>query len=195
MQCTQCQNTFEIKAQDFEFYKKFNVPAPNLCHYCKLQNRLNFRNERTLYKRKSDLSGKEIISIYSADNRYKVYSTEEWWSDKYDAIEYGQDFDFYRPFFDQFQELLLKVPRIALFNVNPYNSDYCQQAYNNKNCYLCTVVTQCEDSMYLAHTNKADSSYDCSYTQNIQLCYDCVDSDKLYGCIRILAKNKAPKLC
>ncbi|KKP40510.1 MAG: hypothetical protein UR28_C0001G0020 [Candidatus Peregrinibacteria bacterium GW2011_GWF2_33_10] len=181
--CPQCQKPFEIRPQDIEFYAKFNVPSPTLCQYCRLQNRLNFRNERTLYNRQSDFTGRNIISIYTPNNRYKVYTTDEWWGDKWDGLEYGQEYNFSKPFFEQFQELLLKVPRITLFNVNPYNSDYCQQAYNNKNCYLCTVVTQCEDSMYLAHTNKADNSYDCSYTQNIQLCYDCLDSDKLYECI------------
>lgn len=154
-----------------------------MCPECRLQHRLNFRNERILYKRKSSLSGKPIISIYHDQHRYPVYAVDEWWGDKWDALDYGQDFDFRRSFFEQFQELLLKVPRIALFNVNPENSDYCQQAYNNRNCYLCTVVKDSEDSQYLTHTNKAKDSYDCSHTQNIQLSYECLDSDKLYECI------------
>jgi hypothetical protein len=42
-----------------------------------------------------------------------VYCHECWWSDKWDAIKYGQKFDFNRPFFDQFQELLQKCGRSA----------------------------------------------------------------------------------
>lgn len=154
-----------------------------MCPDCRLQHRLNFRNERTLYNRVSDLSGKKIISIYNTDCRYPVYSTEEWWSDKWDGLNYGRDFDFNRPFFEQFQELMLKVPRIALFNVNPTNSDYCQQAYNNKNCYLCMVLTDCEDSMYLSHINHAKDCFDCTLTHHIELCYECLDSNQLYGCV------------
>jgi len=181
--CARCRQAFTVRDADLKFYENFSVPPPRFCPECRLQHRLQFRNERTLYKRQSTLSQKPIISIYHAANKYPVYAVDEWWSDNWDALEYGQDFDFNRPFFEQFQELLLKVPRIALFNVHPENSDYCQQAYNNKNCYLCSVVKDCEDSMYLTHTNNTKDSYDSSHTQNLQFCHECLDSDKLYECV------------
>lgn len=183
MPCFNCQNTFNVRPEDLDFYKAFDAPAPTLCPDCRLQQRLCFRNERTLYSRTSALSGKKMISIYKPECRYPVYSPDEWWSDKWEGLDYGRPFDFSRPFFEQFQELLLKVPRIGLFNVNPTNSDYCQQAYNNKNCYLCMVLTHCEDSMYLSHSNHIKDSYDCTYLHHSELCYECLDSEKLYNCI------------
>lgn len=182
-ECKNCQSSFNIREEDKVFYQKFDVPVPAICPDCRLQQRLAFRNERTLYQRTSSLSGKKMISIYHQDCKYPVYTTEEWWSDQWDGLDHGQDFDFSRPFFDQFQELLLKIPRISLFNVNPSNSDYCQQAYNNKNCYLCMVITDCEDSMYLSHTNHAKDSFDCTYIHHLELCYECLDSNNLYGCV------------
>lgn len=182
-QCIQCTTAFEVRPEDREFYKTFDAPDPVICPDCRLQKRLTFRNERNLYHRKSALSGKNIISIYHPDVPHPVYATDEWWGDKWDGLSYGRDFDFNRPFFDQFRELQLMVPRIALFNVNPENSDYCQQAYDNKNCYLCMVVTTCEDCMYLSHINKARDSFDSTLCQNIELCYECLDSDKLYACV------------
>ncbi len=182
-QCKVCQASFNIRAEDQAFYERMQVPPPKACPDCRMQQRMNFRNERNLYKRKSSMSGKDIISIYHESSPYKVYATDEWWSDKWDGADYGRDFDFKRTFFEQFQELVLDVPRIALFNINPTNSDFCQQAYNNKNCYLCTVITECEDSMYVSHTNRATDSYDCDYVQNVELCVDCLDSDKLYECV------------
>lgn len=149
----------------------------------RMRHRMSFRNERTLYKRNSSLSNQSIISIYAPDSQYVVYSPEEWWSDKWDAEDYGREIDFTKPFFDQYRELQLKVPRIALFNVNPFNSNYCQQAYGNKNCYLCTVVKDCEDSLYVSHSNNLKDCLDCDYVQHSELCYDCLDSDKLYSCI------------
>ena len=115
--------------------------------------------------------------------KYKVYATDEWWGDSWDGLSYGRDFDFSRPFFEQFHELQLEVPRIALFNVNPFNSDYCQQAYNNKNCYLCTVLKDCEDCMYISHSNNLRDCYDCDYVQHSELCYECTDGQHLYACI------------
>ncbi|MBI5411726.1 hypothetical protein HZA43_00955 [Candidatus Peregrinibacteria bacterium] len=181
--CIVCKTPFEVRDLDRAFYTKIEVPEPKFCPDCRFQQRLCFRNERTLYKRKSSLSGTDMISIYSPENRYKVFTPQEWWGDQWDGMNYGREFDFNRPFFDQFQELLLDVPRIGLFNVNPTNSDYCQQAYNCKNCYLCIAVKNCEDSMYISHSNRIKSSFDCSHTQNMELCYDCVDSDNLYDCV------------
>ena len=66
----------------------------------------------------------------------KVYSQEIWWSDKWDGRDYGRDFDFSRPFFDQFQELRLSTPRMSLLNSNGENSEYCNLTTDNKNCYL-----------------------------------------------------------
>lgn len=181
--CEKCQQNLQSTLEDLEFYKKFDMPAPTKCPDCRLQHRLNFRNERTLYKRQSDMSGESIISIYSPDSRYKVCSPSEWWSDKHEALNYGQDFDFNRPFFEQFQELLLKVPRIGLFNINSTNSDFCQQAYNNRNCYLSVVLKDCEDCMYVTHSNHLKDCFDTSFVHNSELSYECLDSEKLYTCI------------
>jgi len=181
--CKNCQIEFEIKPEDNVFYKRFDVPNPDMCPDCRLQHKLCFRNERTFYKRTSSLSGAQMISIYNPDCKSPVYSREEWWSDKWDGIDYGKDFDFNRPFFEQFHELILKVPRIGLFNVNPFNSDFCQQAYDNKNSYMCVVVEKCEDSMYVSHSNNLRDCYDCSFLHDCELCYECLDSNKLYSCI------------
>jgi hypothetical protein len=50
--------------------------------------------------------------MYSPDKSYKVYSQDEWWSDKWDAMDYGRDFDFSRGFFEQINELIINVPII-----------------------------------------------------------------------------------
>ncbi|MBI2634592.1 hypothetical protein HYW82_02920 [Candidatus Peregrinibacteria bacterium] len=181
--CKKCNRPFEIREADRGFYKRFDVPEPEMCPDCRLQHKLCFRNERTLYKNKSAMSGASIISIYAPDSKYKCISPQEWWSEKHEALEYGQDFDFNRPFFEQFQELLLKVPRISLFNINPTNSDYCQQAYDNKNCYLCMVLEKCEDCMYVSHSNGLRDCFDCIFLHDCELCYECLDSNKLYACI------------
>lgn len=41
-----------------------------------------------MYKRKCDLSGKEIISVYSPDKPYPVYDQKVWWSDDWDSTNY-----------------------------------------------------------------------------------------------------------
>jgi hypothetical protein len=63
--CKQCSLNFDITNKDKEFYnkispifndKKYLIPFPTLCPFCRDQRRLSFRNERFLYKRNSDFS-------------------------------------------------------------------------------------------------------------------------------------------
>jgi hypothetical protein len=95
-----------------------------LCPSCREQRRLSFRNERKLYKRKCDATGKDIISIYSPDKPYKVYNLDFWLSDKWDPINYSRDFDFNSNVLSQFNKLLLDVPRIPFFQSQNENSEY-----------------------------------------------------------------------
>lgn len=83
-----------------------------------------FRNERKLYKRTCDYSGKDIISIYSPDKPYKVYDQKIWRSDARDPMNYGMDFDFTKTFTENFGELMIQVPRISVLNGYNENSEY-----------------------------------------------------------------------
>ncbi len=118
--CKHCSASFDITDKDLEFYQKispifnwekFNIPAPTLCPDCRQQRRFSFRNERKLYKRKCDATWENIISIYSPDKPYKIYNQDFWWSDKWDPMDYGIEFDFNKSFFEQFNNLFKEVPK------------------------------------------------------------------------------------
>jgi len=96
-------------------------------------------------------------------------------------MDYGRDFDFSRSFFEQFYELQLEVPRPALVNNNAENSDYCNFADDNKNCYLITTANDNEDSMYGFWLVENRDIVDCNYVYSSELLYECVDCRKCYG--------------
>ena len=189
--CKACWISFDILEKDKEYYnqlsplfawKRYTIPSPSYCPDCRHKKRTCFRNERNLYKRPCSSSGKEIITIYSPDKDQKVFDQDIRWGDSRDGLNFGMSFDFSKTFTEQFRTLQKSVPRIALFNVNPENSHYCQQAYDNKNSYLCFVVKDCEECMYVSHSNRLTRCYDCAHLQDSEYCYECLDSDKLYGC-------------
>ena len=108
--CIQCQSSFDITDTDLEFYdkvspiigdKKYPLPSPTLCPDCRQQRRLSCRNETNLYSRACDATGKNIISIYSPDKPYTVFAADYWWSDSWDATDYGLDYDFNLSFFNK----------------------------------------------------------------------------------------------
>ena len=80
--CPQCSAPFQVTPEDLAFYEKvspvFNgkkelIPPPSLCPDCRMQRRLAWRNERSIFRDTCDLCKKSIVSIYAPGEREKVY--------------------------------------------------------------------------------------------------------------------------
>src|SRR3989344_8876856 len=112
--CKSCKKDFEIRKEDKIFYDQIKVPEPNHCPDCRMQRRLAFRNERTMYKRACDLCKKEKISIYPSGTPFPVYCHPCWWGDGWAPEKFAIDYDPLKTFLEQFLELKNKVPRIGL---------------------------------------------------------------------------------
>jgi hypothetical protein len=142
------------------------VPPPTWCPECRMKRKLIWRNERTLYKRTCDLCGKSIITMYHPKSPYTVYCLNCWYSDQWDVSNYEKDYDPAKPFFQQFNELVLKVPKVAVYatasgGVPNINSDYINFAGGNKDCYL---IFNCPHNE------------NCAYSRGIKDCKDVFDS-------------------
>src|SRR5262245_32596158 len=122
--CRQCRVKFELLVDEVEFYRRLKLPQPTCCRDCRVQRRMSWRNDRSFSIRKSDFSGKQIISIYPAETPFPVYHPSEWYGDLWDPMKYGRPIDFSRPFFEQWHELMTAVPRLGIDIVNCENSDY-----------------------------------------------------------------------
>ena len=177
--CQNCKQDFVIEQEDFNFYEKIKVPPPTFCHLCRAQRRFAFRNERVLYKRKSDFTGQEIFTMFSKESGVKIYEKEIWMSDKWDPMDYGVDYDFSKPFLVQFFELVKKVPFKALNVVNGVNSPYVNNMTDPKNCYLVFNAGYVEDSMY---GHGVDSSKWCVDISHISKCENCYEGFLLTSC-------------
>jgi len=146
------------------------------------RHRLSFRNERTLYLRNCDATGDKMISIYPPDCEFPVYKSNYWYSDNWDPLEFGQDYDPNKNFFEQYKELQKKVPRLGLINISGINSDFCNMTYSNKNCYLVFGGDFNEDCMYGTLSMHNIDSLDLDYSNHNSLCYEMCDSMNCYNC-------------
>lgn len=182
--CKNCKKDFIIESEDFNFYEKIKVPPPTWCFECRQLRRYAWRNERTLYRRDCDLCKRSTVTIYSPNKPYKVYCNECWWGDGWDTTAYGRDFDFQRPFFEQFAELQHDVPRMALLNKNSVNSQYTNHSGNNKNVYLSFCIFDSEDIMYSTWVmGNSRDCMDCSFVaEKGERLYEIVDSRTCYQC-------------
>lgn len=181
--CQNCKKQFVIEPEDFNFYNRISVPPPTWCPDCRLRRRLAFRNERALYRRKSAATGKDVVSIFRPDSPIKVYEHEYFYSDNWDPMEYSAEYDFSRPFFEQFRELMLRTPMTALFDSKSTGSSYCNVTVEHKNSYLSSAGWNNEDCMYLNRTAFNKNSLDLYVCGRNEFCYEnvyCEDSYRLF---------------
>ncbi|MBI5621623.1 hypothetical protein HY933_02030 [Candidatus Falkowbacteria bacterium] len=183
--CLTCKQSFIIEPDDREFYAKLNVPEPTHCPACRQQSRLAWRSERSLFYRPCDLCKKMHLSAYRANSPYRVYCLDCWYSDKWDQLEHGRDFDFSRPFFEQFHDIRKLAPRPSLFVTQGtiVNSDYCNAVTDIKSCYLIFSAFTCEDCYYCNFIRDSFNLMDCTEVYHSERCFDCVNCDQSYNLI------------
>ncbi|MBI3335539.1 MAG: hypothetical protein HY001_03515, partial [Candidatus Portnoybacteria bacterium] len=214
--CQNCKQQFTIDSVDFKFYEKMQVPAPTFCWLCRAQRRMAFRNESSLFKRKSDFSGEEIFSAFAPAAPVKVYEKDAWISDEWNPMEYGIDIDFSKPFLEQFKELLHTVPLKNLNLVNNVNSDYCNNFTDPRDCYLAFNGKGAENCMYgngigfskecvdVSHVGKSEWCYEgfwltscascifsshCENSYNLAFCKNCTGCNDCFGCVGLRNKS------
>lgn len=183
-QCKQCHKDFVIESEDFSFYERIDVPVPKFCSECRMTRKYLWRNERVLYRRTCDKTGKSIVSMYAPESRFTVYDIKEWWSDSWNPLDYGMEFDFSRPFFEQFKELQSKVPRLALLNKNCENSDFSNHSINSKDIYMCVTSVESENVMHSTNIVPAKNSSDLYRTEGAsnENLFECINVRDCYNC-------------
>ena len=202
-QCQNCKKDFVIEQNDFLFYEKIKVPLPTFCPECRAQRRYAWRNERSLYHRECAKCGTRVISIYSEEKPFPVYCSTCWFGDEWDPADYQIDYDSTKDFLAQYNELLNKVPHLAIPNFKNINSEYGSWLDECKGCYLVFGSSRCEDVLFsetlqdckysldLSNCDSAEFSYNsvyCHHSNNMQYsvncdaCVDCYFCFDLKGC-------------
>ena len=179
VQCQNCKKDFVIEPDDFLFYEKIQVPPPTFCWRCRAIRRMAFRNMRHLYVRNCDATSEKIFTLVPPDNKVSVYGNDYWNSDKWDAMDYGRDYDFSKPFFDQIRDLYNTVPWGIIWSMEMVNCEYSVSGYS-KNCYLCFDSGYDEDSAYNVTLLYSKRCFDCINVKDSELCYYCINTNKSY---------------
>ncbi len=184
--CAISGKEFLITDEDLKFYEKMGVPVPTLCPEERLKRRLSWRNDRSFFKRNCSATNEAIISLYHLDQVFPVFNNKYWWSDQWDALTYAQEFCFDKQFFKQFNELLKRVPQLAIINDNNIQSEncaYCQDLSKSRNCYFTMESWFAEDVLYSHHCDHVKDISDClSIFNGAELAYECIFCTKIFHC-------------
>lgn len=188
--CISCSTEFSITDEDLAMLQKLSpvlsgktldIPPPSRCPDCRQQIRMAIRNDKNYYKNVCSSCKKGVISIYSIDKGLPVLCHDCYWSDGWDPLQYGRDYDPSVPFFDQFALLKRAVPRLCIFNTQSENSDYTIHSSRNKNCYMgCSMIGN-EAVHFSDFVFDSRDSVDCFSCERLELCYSCVLSEDCYN--------------
>lgn len=182
-QCQNCKQEFIIEPDDFAFYKKLKVPPQTWCPDCRMQRKLIFRNERTLYKNKCKKCKKDLISMYHEESPMTVYCRDCWFSDSWNPMEYGKEMDFPQNFISQFKNLFFAVPVTNLWHTQSVDSEYTNFTAKNRDCYLIFGGKENENIRYARNTSITKDSQDLFGCSHLELSYEnvqCENSQKLF---------------
>ncbi len=198
--CQNCDQSFEITSLEKDHYNKIGIRIPEICLPCRWKHHFAFWPFGKFRVGNSDLSKEGFITVLPENPRYPIYTAKEWWSDAWDPMDYGQEYDPTRSFFDQLKELQEKVPRPHQQGAQSIDCDWCDDVWESKNCYLARSVKKgenlfygyravdCKDSSDISHVFNLDQCYDCAYCFNSynlffsKNCRDCIDSAFLFDC-------------
>lgn len=175
--CQNCKKDFVIEPDDFSFYEKIKVLPPTFCSECRRQRRLAWYNLVNLFHRNCDLCGERFISMYPKEAPYVIYCPKCWWSDNWDWRDYGRDYDFNRPFFEQFEELSHQVPLLGLSINLPtaINSSYTNHSGNLKDCNLIFEGDFNQESAFGVFLVRNRESFNSSAVMDCDTVYDCMN--------------------
>lgn len=182
--CQNCKESFPIDQVDQDFYAKIHAPWPTFCPTCRFQRRAMFRNERNLHHRVCDLCSVPVVSVFAPEKPQPVYCGKCWWSDNWDPLEYGVEYDQNVPFFEQLKNLFARVPQMArvVSWESMVNSEYSNHAGSCKDCVFLFNADFCQNVLYgstIAHTEDALDLYTGS---TMSLCYEVVNGEKCSRC-------------
>ena len=178
--CQNCKKDFTIEPDDFGFYEKIQVPSPTFCPECRLVRRLLWRNDRYLSKVNCHLCGRSTLSTFLEDADQTLFCAVCYRSDKWNPLDYGQNYDFSKPFFEQFKELMCRVPQFSMQSqyTTLINSEYTMMGTYNRNCFMVTNTEYSVDCIYTTFNSYSNNCLDTYMCHNSELCYQCINVRK-----------------
>lgn len=180
--CQNCKKDFTIEPEDFNFYKKMEVPPPTWCPECRMIRRLSCINSWSLFYRNCDKCGKRTLSMYPPTQKNTIYCQPCWWADDWDGTEYAMNYDPSRPFLEQVKELSEKTPYSVLETayLTLKNCEYSNSIAYSKNCTLANWADNCENVFHSSILNGAKDTADSLRIFKSELCYESTGQRRCY---------------
>jgi hypothetical protein len=124
---------------------KLKAPSRQLTHAQLQQHLLSFWHHFAFHRRKCDLTGEDIISVFDENCPYPIWKQHEWYAH---ANPPNAQFDFEKPFFEQLWDLFKNCPIPHKLEMHNDNCEYTDDWWESKNCFLGHSGYRNEDCSY-----------------------------------------------
>ncbi|MDD5770580.1 MAG: hypothetical protein PHE25_06420, partial [Candidatus Gracilibacteria bacterium] len=196
--CKYCNDEFPLYDLEKNLLDKHGFCYPDFCPTCRFRMLYSYINDKHLYHRIDDLSGKNIISNITPEFDSQVYKAEDY--KKMILDDYGLKFakDIGEDIFSDFKKIYINFPKPSkLIYPELENSEYSSHAGRSKNIYMSfCVFVECENIYnsfaILFNCKNIFSSYNVSYSSNIYYSgiikesYDISFSHNIFGCRELI---------
>lgn len=122
--------------------------------------------------------------MYAPEKPYNIVCRECWYSDKWNGLSFGVEYDWNKPLFEQWNNLFHRIP---LFNLQTFKqnvgSEFINYGADDKNCYLSFSVLGSENVAYSFAADKDKDCLDLFSVKQSELCYENVDCGNNYKSI------------
>lgn len=157
---------------------KMNVPERTLSVPDLFRHLLAFWQYTSLHKRTCDRTGKDIVSVFSAQCPYPIWHKDEWMKNANPPMA---EFDFTKPFFEQLWELFQRCPLPHNTGVGSENCEYTDDWWHSKKCYLCHSGVNCEEVYYSYRSIGCRNCFFCVFSNNCELSTDLTNCTNCYN--------------
>lgn len=174
---------FFISEQEIAFCTEHDIPLPTISPLERIRKTCAFLSSIYLYPTKCALTGKDILTFIPPHKGLVVYDIDAWMSEEWEPLDQGQDYDFSRPFFEQFAELLKRAPLPSLECIRSTmeNSDFTNGVLNVKNCYLSFGVLDSQDILFSRTVLSSKDIVESIYVTQCELCVGCIQINNCYN--------------
>ncbi len=198
------------------WWKKYNLPLPNLTRQERRRRRLMRRNDRKLYRATCNINHKPIITIYHPKMKFDIVENQEWFK-SVDNSNHWISFDTSKAFGEQLSNLNKKTSKQNVLTTGLMeNSTYTHNVWDMKNCYMSFDAGMSEKTFYTVRCSNSKITFDSLevnqweiifdsisvtksqnlfYSQNVQdssygaFLYNCIGCHNCIGCSNLINKN------
>ncbi|RIL12534.1 MAG: hypothetical protein DCC75_00230 [Proteobacteria bacterium] len=179
--CKESGREFLIDDADLAFYERMQVPPPTLCPDERTRRRWAWRG-KDFYLRPCAGCKKNTISWFSPKLAgISTYCEDCFKADSFDARAYGQEFDFGRPFFEQFAELNRRVPKHSSNTMLNENCRYIISSQQSKNCYMADETDYSRDCLFGYTFQRATDVVEGLYIHDSEIGYELIKAENCYS--------------